>query len=287
MEAEGSVLVTGASGFIGSHVVSELKSRGVDVVAVNHRWEDPGELASHVRGQPVDRCIHLGWYAAPADYLTSGEANLRSLRDSLELVDLLMEIGCQHLTVAGTSAEYAQSAAALCEADKVSPWSAYGACKAAFHLLLDTRHLGLPVAWGRVFNLTGPGEHPRRVVPTVTLALLHGTEVELSPCDQVRDFLDVRDVATAMVELSESRAAGTFNICSGEGIELRSLFTSLADRLGGDGLLRFGARALPPHDAPVVVGRNDRLRAATDWVRRHDHDEMLERIIQYWKDSPE
>ena len=104
------------------------------------------------------------------------------------------------------SAEYAPSSRALTEDDPVQPWSVYGAAKAALCTLLASswRPAGLAVAWARLFNVTGPGESPERLLPTVARSILTGDAIDLSPGDQVRDFLDVRDVASALVALSSA-----------------------------------------------------------------------------------
>ena len=105
------------------------------------------------------------------------------------------------------------------------PRSVYGASKASFHLLLDSswRPPSLAVTWARLFNLTGAGEHPDRLLPTVVRGLLAGRSVDLSPGDQLRDYLDVDDVADALVHLASAGVDGAVNVCSGRATSLREL----------------------------------------------------------------
>jgi nucleoside-diphosphate-sugar epimerase len=147
------------------------------------------------------------------------------------------------------------------------------------------RPAGLGVAWARLFNLTGPGEDPRRLVPMVVRSLLDGKPVSLSAGAQVRDFLDVADVAAALVALSDAGAEGSFNVCSGEALSLRELLGAVGERVGRVDLLRFGERPYGEHDPPMVVGINRRLRAATHWQRRYDRDTMIDRVIDDCKRS--
>ena len=255
-------------------------------MAVPHRWASLAELAAGVGDGPVDRCIHLGWYADPTDYLTNEAGNADATARSDELVAFLVERGCRRLTVAGTCAEYGEHDRPIREDDPVAPWSAYGRAKAAFHArLVAAPPPGMAVTWARLFNLTGPGEDHRRLVPWVVRSLLAGEPVDLSPGAQVRDYLDVVDVATALVALADTDAVGTFNVCSGGGIALRDLLGGIGARLGREELLGFGRRPYGEHDAPMVVGSSERLRAATGWRPRHDIDAMTDRVVDHWTNA--
>lgn len=280
------MLVTGASGFIGRRVVQRLATEGRPVIAVEHAWHGEDELDELAAGAELAACIHLGWYARPADYLVDVAGNLESLRSSCALVGWLGRRGVTHLVAVGSGAEYGVSDEPHDEDECPDPWSVYGAAKSAFHQLLRSsmRPQAMRVAWARVFNVTGPGEHPDRLVPTVVRRLLAGDPVDLSPGGQVRDFLDVDDVASALVALSTAGAEGTFNVCSGHGIVLRDLLGGIGDRLGRRDLLRFGARPYGDRDPPVVLGRAGRLAAATGWAPAHDTGAMIDRALGYWRE---
>lgn len=281
------VLVTGARGFVGRHVVARLEADGRRVVPIDHAWDRADELDLLVGDQAVGSCIHLGWYAEPSDYLTSVNGNIRSLQSSIELATWLAARGVSRLVVAGTCAEYADGLDPHREEEAPEPWSAYGAAKTALHLLLASSMFSddLTVAWGRIFNVTGPGESPQRLLPFVARSLLAGEPVDLSPGAQRRDYLDVTDVAGALVALETTKAEGAFNVCSGEGRTLAQLLTGLADRLGGGELLRFGARPYGPHDAPAVLGCPDRIRAEVGWRHSHGIEDVLDRVAAHWSNE--
>lgn len=275
-----AVVVTGASGFIGRHVVAACRAAGQDVLSIPHRWRDRAELSALLETEDVDRCIHLGWYAHPRDYLTNNAENLRSLQDSLDLVEVLVAAGCTKLVVSGTCAEYASSSDALREVNPVRPWSVYGATKACLHLLLKSSFCdaGLAVVWTRLFNLTGPGEDPSRLLPFVASKLRKGETVSLSPGVQRRDYLDVRDVASALVHLATVNVSGTYNICSGRPISLRTMLIELAEVCGApSSLLRFGDRNYGPQESMFVVGDPSELRAL-GWDRRYTLTETLRSV---------
>jgi nucleoside-diphosphate-sugar epimerase len=280
-----SVVVTGARGFIGREVVRQLRSSGSDVIEVHHAWGDAAELDRFVGDAIIDSCIHLGWYAEPSDYLINVRRNLQSLESSCVLVEWLEARGASHLVVAGSCAEYRESATAHDERDCPGPWSTYGAAKVALWYLLGSsfRPSGLTVAWARIFNVTGPGEHPDRLMPYVARRVSEGHRVPLSPGAQVRDYLDVEDVASALIALSRNRADGTFNVCSGVGVSLRSLLVLVAEGLGAAELLDFGARPYGQHDAMSVVGTNSALQQATGWTPSFDVVAIATRVVEQWR----
>ncbi len=282
-------LVTGAGGFIGRHVVSQLRSAEVEVLAIEHTWESRTHLDALIGTDHVKACIHLGWYTDPADYQSAELANLRSLRSSVELLGALMSRGCEHLTVAGTSAEYRPSSNPLTEDADLDDATPYARAKAAlrdFTAELSSLSV-LPTAWCRIFNVAGPGEHPGRLLPLVTRALLSATPLDLTDCNQVRDYLDVRDVAAALVAVSEARLLGPVNVCSGEAVRLKDLLTDLASRCGSFELLRFGERTREPGDPEAMVGENTRLMKGAGWLQSKSRDQMLDDIVTYWESKLE
>ena len=288
-DSPGVTLVTGAGGFIGRHVVSRLCSAGVEVLSIEHAWVSRAQLDSLLGTASVRLCIHLGWYADPADYLSAELANLRSLRSSIELLGALVSRGCEHLTVAGTSAEYRPTPFPLTEAAELDDATPYARAKAALRDL--TAELSsckiLPTAWCRIFNVAGPGEHPGRLLPLVTRALLSATPLDLTDGSQVRDFLDVRDVAAALVAVARARLEGPVNVSSGEGVTLKDLISELASRCGSLDLLRFGARARGEGDPDAMVGDNTRLRNEAAWLPSTSRSQMLDDVVAYWRSQLE
>jgi nucleoside-diphosphate-sugar epimerase len=283
------MLVTGAGGFIGRHVVSQLRSAGVEVLSIEHSWDSRAQLDSLLGTSTVSSCIHLGWYANPDDYLSAELENLWSLRSSIELLGVLIDRGCEHLTVAGTSAEYRPSPFLITEKDELDDSTPYARAKGTLRDLTATlsRRNVIPTAWCRIFNVAGPGEHPGRLLPLVTRALLETSPLDLTDGTQVRDFLDVRDVAAALVAVSRAHMLGAVNLCSGEGVRLKDLILEVALRCGSPQLLQFGARARRLGDPDTIVGNNTRLLSDVSWRPSIPLGQMLDDIVVYWRSQLE
>jgi nucleoside-diphosphate-sugar epimerase len=270
------VLVTGATGFIGRHALAPLQALGFEVHAAARRpgtdagvtWHEADLLAPGAAERLVGACepthlLHLAWYAEPGRFW-SAPVNLAWTEASLALYRAFAERGGRRAVLAGTCAEYDWSAG-LCVEDEtpLRPTSLYGACKQAVGSAVDAYGAlhGPSTAWGRVFFLYGPGEHPARLVASVAGALRAGERVAVTHGRQVRDFLHVADVAGAFAALVRREdVRGAVNVASGDAVSLRDVLGELAAALGGADLIDFGARAADPSEPPTILADVRRLR---------------------------
>ena len=299
------LFVTGASGFIGSHVV-RLALASHCQVAILVMPEDPlwrlrdlsghvtlvhGDLTRPETYRPAlsawkpEACIHLAWYAEPGKYLHAAE-NLTYLMSSLTLFQELVQVGCRQIVMAGTCAEYDQHHECINENGPIGPATLYAACKLSLNLIGRrlAAQAGVKFAWGRIFYLYGPYEDPRRVVPALIRSLAEGRPFAVTSGEQIRDYLHVEDVASAFYRLAEQEADGIYNICSGEPIGMRQLIEIVGDIMGRGDLIRFGEAPARSWDPPFICGNNDRLRAI-GWKPQYRIREGLEQTVRWWRKS--
>lgn len=296
------VLVTGASGFVGRHVVEELLAAGHEVHAVSRRgpdramssvpgvwWHEQDLLeAPAVVGDP-EVLVHLAWHVDPADYLTSSE-NLVWVGASLALLRAFAKAGGRRAVLLGTCAEYDWTrGGVLAEGAPVAPATLYGAAKDAVHRVAAAYALqvGVEVAWARLFFLFGPGEPAGRLVPAVARGLLAGQPVETGSGTASRDYLYVQDAAAALAALVPSPVTGAVNIGAGEGIVLRDLIGSVAAETGGEDLVRGGARPDRPGEPPVLVADVARLRDEVGFSPAIGFREGIRRTVADLRGIPE
>lgn len=259
------VLVTGASGFIGAHVVRVLRARGHEPIAVTRTDADlsnAGAVGSLFARHHPGAVIHLAWYAKPPDYLGSPK-NLASLHATTTVVAGAIAAGCRKIVGAGTCLEYAEAGHPVAEDHPLDPVTLYASTKAAAWLTCRALAAGggAELAWARIFHLFGPGEQPSRLVPSIAAALKRGERAEVTAGEQVRDYLHVRDVAEALVALLAPGANGAYNVCSGKPEPLRTWISAIGEILNAQNRVAFGARPYAPGERMFIAGRSDRLRA--------------------------
>jgi nucleoside-diphosphate-sugar epimerase len=303
------VLVTGASGCIGRHLVPVLVERGWDVHALTSgRTRAEGVLDSGtkvgdgvtwhtgdllrtsdaervVRAASPTHLMHLAWYIAPGRWAAAPE-NFDWVQASLALVRAFKAHGGSRVVTAGSCLEYDWRYGYCSEAlTPCTPHTIYGACKHAMQILTSglARDGSLASAWARIFFIYGPHEHPDRLVAAVVRSLLAGEPARTSHGRQVRDYLFVEDVADALVRLLESDVTGPINIASGQAITLRDIIFQIGRQTGRSDLIQLGAIPQATTDSPIVVADTSRLTAELDWQPRWDLAQGIEKTIAWWR----
>jgi nucleoside-diphosphate-sugar epimerase len=299
------VLLTGATGFVGSQVARVLVAAGCDVQALVRPGAGrerlaglegrlatiEGDLASVADAGVLRRiapevCIHLAWYAEPRRYLHAVGENLASLRTSLDLVEALAAAGCRRLVAAGTCAEYGVPAGRtpLDEQAPLRPATPYARAKAALALAAQdiAAEAGMEFAWARLFFLYGPWEHPARVIPSAVLACLRGEAFPATAGEQVRDYLHVADAAAALWAVAASGKAGPVNVCSGEGVTLRSVLEAVEAASGRPGTIRYGEVPYGQGEWMWMRGTNARL-LETGWSPRFSLEAGIASTVTWWR----
>lgn len=296
------VLVTGASGFIGRHALAPLIERGFEVYAVRRDGTEPEPAIAGCTWRHADlldltairpliqeaqptHLLHFAWNAVPGQYWTTLD-NFAWVQASIELLRRFQEAGGQRVVMAGTCAEYDWAYGYCSEGvTPTAPTTTYGTCKLALQRMLDAyaAQTDLSSAWGRIFFLYGPHEHPARLVSSVARALLQGEPARTSRGTQLRDFLHVQDVADAFVALLDSGVEGPVNIASGRPVTLEEVICKIADLAGRRDLVQLGALSTPPHDPPLLCADIRRLSCDVGWSPQYDLDGGLEQTVRWWR----
>jgi len=270
-----TVLLTGATGFVGRQVLNLLIERGIQVRLIV-REESQNELLQkrvnekiittldifsenenwwYEACRGIDTVIHVAWYVKPGKYQQS-EKNLTCVSGTIELGKACVRAGVRRFVGVGTCFEYDLNQGTLTVDSPLNPLTPYAASKAAIFLILSqwfSLH-NIEFSWCRLFYLFGEGENDDRLVPYIKRQLEAGQPAQLTNGSQIRDFLDVVEAGEKIVEVALAETQGAINICSGIPITIRQLAEQIADVYGRRDLLQFGARANNLVEPPRIVG---------------------------------
>ncbi|NIX77548.1 NAD-dependent epimerase/dehydratase family protein [Microvirga terricola] len=275
--AEKRILVTGASGFAGSHVLGSLRERGFSVHAAS-RKAPRGPFSAHhlvdlMDAAAVDKLLatvrpshvlHLAWFAEHGRFWTAPE-NLDWVAASLTLGRFAARHGVTRFVGVGTCAEYDWSDGGKMprrESDALAPATLYGRAKAvtAAHLASLFADHGVSFAWARLFHLFGADEPPGKLVASILASLRAGERVQLRSGSALRDYMAIERVGEALAALADSDAVGPVNIASGEPILIGDLARMLAQLMGREDLADRDHGPLPDGEIPAMPAEVSRLR---------------------------
>jgi nucleoside-diphosphate-sugar epimerase len=299
MNSKKTVLVTGANGFIGWHCLPYLLEKGYEVHAVsitpiknvspNIHWHhvdlldynQTEELLSKV--QPT-HLLHCAWCVWGENW--ASPENFQWTQTSFSLLKSFVEHGGLRATIAGSCAEYDWDYGYCSESlTPISPRTIYGACKQSLHIMMNAfaKETELSLAWGRIFFLYGPYQNPVSLVPYVIQSLLKGKIAKCTHGNQIRDFLHVEDVASALVSLLDNHVTGPINIASGNPIKLKEIVYKVSDKLKQPNLIKLGERPSGIIDSPFVVADVSNLKEKLKWKPKYEIDAGLDQTIEWWK----
>lgn len=313
------VLVTGAGGFIGSHLVETLVARGAEVRALLHYGAEGGlgnarflpeaarAAVDWVHGDLLDAefmaraaqgrevVFHLGAliaiphsYSAPRSFV---EANVIG---TLNLLEAGRAAGARRIVHTSTSEVYGSALRVpMDESHPLQAQSPYAATKIAADKLAESYHasFGLPVVTVRPFNTFGPRQSARAVIPTVIGQALAGArQIMLGATSPVRDMTFVADTVEGMITAAEAEGVEgrCYNLGTGDGESVGAIAQRILDLIGSKAEIVLDPRRLRPPTSEVdrLISDNSAFRAATGWAPRTSLEAGLAATIAFFRDHP-
>lgn len=314
------ILVTGADGFIGSHLTEELVKQGFDVKAFSlynsfNTWgwldtlpqdimenvevftgdvRDPNGVREAMKG--TDAVFHLAaLIAIPFSYHSPDAYVDTNIKGTLNVLQAAKQLDLDKVLITSTSEVY--GTAQYVPIDESHPYqgqSPYSATKIGADRLAESfyRSFGLPVAIVRPFNTYGPRQSARAVIPTIITQLLAGKEeIRLGSLTPTRDFNFVKDTAQGFIEIYRSdKAVGEeINIATQNEISIGELAEELIKQINPQAKIVCDEERLRPEKSEVnrLLGSNEKIKMLTDWEPRFTFEEGLAQTIDFFRDNLE
>lgn len=288
-------LVTGASGFVGQHLVALLEAHGDDVIADATDITDRPTLCQSFADAQPELIFHL---AAQADVARSWRDPIPTFRvnaeGTLNVLDAAQASGATRV-VAVTSADLYgpvdEADLPITESHPLRPVSPYAASKAAADMVCVQAGLAssLEVVRVRAFNHLGPGQSEHFVASAIAQRIAQcertgTTRVPIGNLQARRDFTDVRDVVRAYRMLAEHGTPGeAYNVCSGIDRSVEDLANFLRERSSSAITFEEDSELLRPVDLPVVRGDFGKIKQATGCTPSISIEATLSDLLDYWR----
>lgn len=307
------VLVTGAGGFIGSHLVERLVSDGAHVRAFLHYnsrsdrglldllpedtlqtievfWGDLRDAVSVFKAvKGVDGIFHLGAligipysYHAPDAYVATNVVG------TLNLLQASLDQSVQFFVHTSTSEVYGTAQRVpIDETHPLNAQSPYAATKIGADQLAQSFHLsfGVPVKTIRPFNTFGPRQSARAVIPSIVSQVLRGGPIHLGSLTTVRDMTYVEDTVEAFLRIAASKAAigQVINVGSGFGVSIDELVKTVLRMIGHNADVVLDEERVRPEHSEVLrlICDNRKAKEVLGWEPRHTLEQGLSKVIEF------
>jgi NAD dependent epimerase/dehydratase len=312
------ILITGADGFIGSHLTEALVENGFKVRAFvyynsfnSYGWLDtlPGEIKDKIEFFPgdirdpngvneaiknVDIVFHLAaLIAIPFSYNSPDSYIDTNVKGTLNILQAARKNNIKRVLITSTSEVYGTAQfIPITELHPKQPQSPYSASKIGSDAIADSfyRSFELPVTIVRPFNTYGPRQSARAVIPTIISQLLNGAEeIKLGDILPTRDLLFVKDTVNGFIKIAqcEDLIGHEVNIATQSEISIGSLAQLIINKINPDAKIVTDTIRIRPEKSEVfrLFGSNEKLKSYTDWEPKYSLEEGLEETINWFSES--
>ena len=312
LRARPAVLITGAAGFVGSHLIDLLEQDDVNIAAWQRPGTEPLSPGTRVRWQLVemndleevtgalgaarpDQVYHLACsphvgdsWKYVYDTFSGNVLTTQKLFDGLRALRLKPRV-----LVTCSAMIYKPIDRPLTEDDQLAATSPYATSKLAQEMLAERawRDDGIPVVIARSFNHVGPRQSPMFVAPTIAKQIAAIEAGKMAPVLSLgnltpsREITDVRDIVRAYRAMMQSAKPGTpYNVCSGQAVSIQHLVDVFRGRAQVKIEIEQDPAKFRPNDIPLLAGDAAKLRRDTGWAPKIQLEQTVDDLLAYWRE---
>ena len=294
------IVLTGATGFIGSAVLKQLIQDGNEAIVLLRKESNshkikafPGYYTIYYQGlnqndlidtlasHNPDSFIHLAWKGVGGNDRNEKFQITENLPLTLHSVELAHAIGCQHWIGIGSQAEYGNPNCKVAETAPTVPTTLYGKAKLAscWASLGLAESLKMRSSWVRVFSIYGIGDEPTCFIPYIISELKKGNIPKLTKCEQLWDYLYVEDAARAILSVLYKETEGIFNIGSGHAIPLKLVVELIRKNVNPYADVDYGAVPYMRHQAMHLEANISKINQLTGWMPEVTIEQGVEKLL--------
>lgn len=297
------VLLSGASGFLGSHLAKDLALNNFKVIAMTRNESDLSrfdrfksdnlifvntdskhfelELAKY---HPIF-LIHLAWQGVSAKGRADWQAQAENISLTTRLLILANELKIEKFISFGSQAEYGSFDGRIREDASCNPSSAYGAMKLAtlniFRSFCESHNINW--FWFRLFSTYGTHEGKDWLIPSLIYNLRLNIPMDLTGCDQRYDYLFTRDLSRSIISVLNSKSeSGVFNLSSNSSIKLKELIEKIREKVNPEATLNFGTLPYRPNQVMHMEGDSSKFNKQFAFTTEYDLDSSVKEIVDYY-----
>ena len=310
-----NVIITGATGMIGSHVAKVLVNEGVNVTAIIRPMTEKmknlketielSELDGKGKIQLVecdidnlpslrdklgwehDTFFHFAWGFTFGEGRNNAPKQELNIKYTLDAVHLAYESGCKTFVGAGSQAEFGIVSGKLSDELPKDPITGYGIAKLAANRLsaLECKNLGMKHCWGRILSCYGPGDNDYTMVMSAVKAMLRGERMQFTPAEQIWDYIYAEDCAKAFVAIADKGVdQKSYMVGSGEQRLLREYIYAIRDAIDPTLEVGIGEKEYYPNQVMHLVADITELVADTGYKPDTSFEDGIKKTIEYAKE---
>lgn len=296
------VFLTGATGFIGSHIAEMLLVQGFSLAALRRgtsdlwrcsefedqiTWITEDLLESDLTSFQPQIIMHFAWEGINSRDRENWEVQFSNFQLLAKLITLSKKLPLTKFIALGSQAEYGSIEGRTDESMIPKPNNAYAITKVAAQKAIEMacQANGISWYWLRVYSVFGPKEDKKWFLPMIIDNLLHNSPCQLTPCEQQYDYLYVKDLAAMILKvlINTQDHSGIYNVCSGYNRSLKSIVLEINNIIDSKSAINFGAVPYRENQSMHIEGSNELFQRTFGTYFISDLSSCLDETINYYK----